>query len=148
MANKIKKDCTLTPGNVEYVCAIKKERNCGSFSEALDLIIKEHQEAEPQEELIANKVMEKLNSEHFEMLGRLRRNINAADYNSQVILEVLNTLIISLEIPQAYSIKEIKAKALTTAEDEVKKKIAYLKQVKDSNPSKQKNAKNSTPKLL
>jgi len=131
MAKK-KKDCTIDEENYNYVLYLQKQECLGSFSAALDFIIKEHKQAENKEEIIADKIIEKLNKDYFNLLTKLRRNINAADINSQIILEVLNTLMINLEITQAYPTRDLKNNALKVGETEVKNKIAYFKQVKDN----------------
>lgn len=129
---KVKKDITMSKDNYEYVVKYQSEKKLRSFSAALDEIVRDHKEGSGENiQNIAVAVIEKYEKKYSNLLNRLRVGVNSSDFNSQVLIELFNTLILNLDITTGYPTAEVKADPLRMSEAEVKKRIAYLKQVKD-----------------
>lgn len=77
-------------------------------------------------------ILDQINNKYGELFKRTRIGINSADFNSQILIELLNTLIIGLEIDETYLTSQIKSDALIKSEESIKERIAYLKQLKDN----------------
>lgn len=129
---KIKKDVTLEKATIDFIENFKKEHNCRSFSCSIDMIAKEFQDVQSGFiENFSNIVLEEINNKYGELFKRIRIGINSADFNSQILIELLNTLIINLEINETYLTSQIKSDPLIKSEESIKERIAYLKQLKD-----------------
>lgn len=86
-----RKDYMMSEGNINYIEEVKKDNHLKYSSEALDLIIREHMKnssmsTEAVIKIIGDRISEKLQSE---MIG-MKRASNAADKNTQIVLELLN----------------------------------------------------------
>lgn len=130
---KVKKDVTLENGTIEFIENFRKEYNCRSFSSSIDMIIKEYQNVQSGfVENLSSTILDQINNKYGELFKRTRIGINSADFNSQILIELLNTLIIGLEIDETYLTSQIKSDALIKSEESIKERIAYLKQLKDN----------------
>lgn len=129
---KVKKDVTLENATIEFIDNFKKEYNCRSFSSSIDTIIRDYQNVQSGfVENLSEIILEQINKKYGELFKRARIGINSADFNSQILIELLNTLIINLEINETYLTSKIKSEALIKSEESIKERIAYLKQLKD-----------------
>lgn len=133
MQRKQKKDCTLHSDNIEYVLRYQEATGEKYFSSTLDRIIREHQELSGgQEQKLAESVIQLFSQKYDNLFTRLRLATNATDFNTQVIIEVLNSLLLNLDVNQAYQSSKVKSEVIKTGETEVKARIAYMKQLKDN----------------
>lgn len=133
MQRKLKRECTLHSDNVDYVLRYQEETGEKYFSSTLDRIIREHQElSSGQEEKLAQSIMQLFSQKYENLFTRLRLATNAADFNTQVIIEVLNSLMLNLDVSQAYQSSQVKSDVIKAGETEVKARIAYMKQLKDN----------------
>ena len=90
--NKEKKELTLYKDNIEYVKKIKAEQGLRSLSAAVDYIIMQHKKmTDEQTDIVAEKLLTKIEEKYKNMFTRLRLGVTTADKNSQVMLEILNS---------------------------------------------------------
>lgn len=133
MQRKMKKECTLHSHNIEYV--LRYQEGCGdrSFSAALDRIIQEHQELScGRDEKLAELVVQMFSQKYENLFTRLRLATNATDFNTQLVIEVLNSLLLNLDINQPYQSSKVKSDVIKSSEAEIKARIAHMKQIKDN----------------
>lgn len=130
---KVRKECTLYNENLEYVKKIKEDRNVSSFSAALDIIISEHKKNNGEQiNALADIVVARITEKYENLFTRMRLGVNTADRNSQVMLEILNSLIWHLEAENFYPTDKMEAEIVKESIEHVKKKIEYYKQLKDN----------------
>ena len=83
--NKEKKELTLYKDNIEYVKKIKAEQGLRSLSAAVDYIIMQHKKmTDEQTDIVAEKLLTKIEEKYKNMFTRLRLGVTTADKNSQV----------------------------------------------------------------
>ena len=97
MTKKIKKDWRLSPDVVEIISAYADTHTC-SYTEALERIVLEHNRRGSDEDLV-KQLLQGMDKHYEDFFTRVRLGIRGADVNSQVILEILNTLLYSKSIP-------------------------------------------------
>ncbi|ASK26298.1 hypothetical protein ABC970_22000 [Bacillus licheniformis] len=112
---------------MNVILAIQEEQHLSSKGKAIDFLAANYNST-PIEERIAKEVTAQL-SNH---LTRIRLGTNNSDRNSQVIIELLNTILIKEEYANCLSSEEYMSPALADALDIVKKRIERFKQVKDN----------------
>lgn len=114
MANKISRSYTLTENTYNYLLDELNENNHKSISETLENIITEYKElkskVEKQEDLINHS------------MTRIRLASNSSEKNTQIIIELLNSIIMHLDVIP-YPTNIAKSNLLTIAEDDVSEKI-------------------------
>ena len=133
MSSKIRKDLTLYPESYEYAEQIKRERGLGSVSAAIDMIIAEHKERESgQADIISDKIIDKLEEKYKNMFTRMRLGISTADVNSQVLLEIMNSVILNTDMDRMYDTEILESDIVKESREIVKNRIARYKQIKDN----------------
>lgn len=134
---KIRKNLTIFEENFNYIEQIKNERKLSSLSEALDCIIKEHMSNElDTADIIAEKIIMKIEEKYSNVITRCRLGINGADRNSQVMLEMLNSIILNTGMEKSYNTDVIESDILRESRQVVKDRISMYKQIKDNKVSK------------
>lgn len=123
MARK-EKHYMMSDGNISYIDEVKSNNNLKYASEALDLIIREHQKSSDMSteaviKIIGDRISENLK---IELLG-IRRSSNATDKNSQIILEMLNGFFIKSGFKMLATTEREKAIALDDATKLIEKRI-------------------------
>ncbi len=99
---------------------------------AVEKIIKEHETmCNDQGEQIAALVVNKLEEKYVNMFTRMRLATTMADRNIQVVLEILNTILITQCITNAFTSNMTKSQVWQECEAVVKEQIAKYKQLKD-----------------
>lgn len=135
--NKVKKDVTIYQENFDYVKKVKEERGLSSFSAALDFIISEHKtHTGNQANAVADIIINKLNDEYSNLFTRLRLGVSTADKNSQILIEILNSIILNLNMDKAFSSDVVESTIIRESKETVKERIAYFKQIKDNKNKK------------
>ena len=130
---KLRKECTLYNDNIKYVEALKEERNLHSYSAALDIIISEHRKNNGEQiNAMSDIVVKKIETKFSNLFTRLRLGTGTADKNSQVIIEILNSLVLNQDIEKAYSTDVLESDIVKESKDIVKKRIERYKQIKDN----------------
>lgn len=125
MANRIKKDYMLSQNSIEYIAEVKEKNYLKYNSEALELIIREHQNnsdmtTEVMIKLIGEKLAEQLKSE---LLG-IKKASNETDKNTQIIIELLNGLFVKSGYSLLATTDDIKCEAIDRTIEVVEKRIA------------------------
>ncbi|MCX0367686.1 hypothetical protein [Clostridium perfringens] len=119
-----KKQYVMTENALKYIDKFKREKNCRSNSEALDLIIREHQKnlnlsIEDQVNLMAEIISEKTVSAMY----KIAKGVNKNDRNIQILIELINGLFINENQMDIMSTEERMHEAYQTAQKTVNDRI-------------------------
>jgi len=125
--NKIRKELTLSPETIAYVEDVRA-KNGLSFSAAVDQIVQADRDSLSRSELLEDIISKKTKVLSIKM--------NDANRNLQILLQMLNTILISDEITKSYTTDIIKSNALIAAEDYVDKEVERLSQLKGTQKRK------------
>ena len=104
---KVKLDITISQSTREYIDYVKKEHNLRSLSQAVDYIVQQERKND-NVDVLADRILEKLKDKYENMFTRIRLGVNTADKNSQIMIEILNSMIYSLGVNQCYDTDIIK----------------------------------------
>lgn len=122
----------LSDEAIQYLDNFKTEQGLPSRKAALEKIILTHKNQPAQTDQLAHTVVQALEDKYKNMFTRIRLGTNTADINSQVIIEILNSMLISLNIgDKSYMTRTLKSDTVARSEQEIKDKIAYYKQLND-----------------
>lgn len=140
MAAKKQTAFRLSDEILEYLKAYKEENHLSSITNTLELIIHEHQELNlRQNEVIANSVVEKIESKYGNAFTRIRLATRTADINSQIMIEIMNSILNS-DIDAVFVPTDIlKHDIVEKSEDKIQARIAYYKQKNDDKKKGKKN---------
>lgn len=131
--NKEKKELTLYKENIEYIKKVKSEQGLRSMSAAVDYIIMQHRKmTDEQTDIVAEKLLTKIEEKYKNMFTRLRLGVTTADKNSQVMLEILNSIILNLSMDKMYDTDILESNIVKESKDTVKNRIEKYKQLKDN----------------
>lgn len=131
--NKEKKELTLYKENIEYIKKVKSEQGLRSMSAAVDYIIMQHRKmTDEQTDSVAEKLLSKIEEKYKNMFTRLRLGVTTADKNSQVMLEILNSIILNLSMDKMYDTDILESNIVKESKDTVKNRIEKYKQLKDN----------------
>ena len=131
--NKEKKELTLYKENIEYIKKVKSEQGLRSMSAAVDYIIMQHRKmTDEQTDSVAEKLLSKIEEKYKNMFVRLRLGVTIADRNSQVILEILNSMILNMSMDKMYDTDILESNIVKESKDTVKNRIERYKQIKDN----------------
>lgn len=137
------KSYKLEENVLQIIQQVKEEQKMSTETETLEYIVRQYNEwNEKKMGMIADMFLERVEEKYKNMFTRLRLGTTAADKNTQVLLELMNS-IIAYKFPKdvLQPTSTFKTLMLGQAEDEVKGKIAYYKQLKD-NKDRHKRRKN------
>lgn len=120
---KIEKHYRLSEKNLEYIEAVKEKNNFKYSSEALDLIIREHEaNSDITTGYIINEIVEKVAAQIRIDLRGIRKSSNESDINTQIILQLINGFLVKHEYKRLATTEDMLAPAITNATDFVKSK--------------------------
>lgn len=109
------------------------EQNYLTDNAALNKLICEHQNYQGKEaDLLAEKVINLLEEKHKNLFTRIRLASTMADRRTEVIVEILNSLVYHLEAEDSYNTEIMKSAIVEDSENTVKRRVARLKQIKDN----------------
>lgn len=128
MTKKIKKDWRLSPDVVEIIGAYADTHTC-SYTEALERIVLEHNRRGSDEDLV-KQLLQGMDKHYEDFFTRVRLGIRGADVNSQVILEILNTLLYSKSIPVAIFTDENPTPVFLESQKHIRDKIRAYSNIK------------------
>ncbi|MCX0355886.1 hypothetical protein LI064_15335 [Clostridium perfringens] len=119
-----KKQYVMTENSLKYIERFKRKNNCRSNSEALDLIIREHEKnmnvsIEEQVNIIAEIISEKTVGAMY----KIAKGVNKNDRNIQILLELINGLFINENQMDIMSTEERMHEAYQTAQKTVNDRI-------------------------
>ena len=83
-------------------------------------------------DVLADCIVDKIKDRYENMFTRIRLGATTADRNSQVMIEILNSMIYALNITQCYNTDYLKTDVVRESQDIIKNRIEYYKQIKDS----------------
>ncbi|MEC2297177.1 hypothetical protein ACTHP5_20090 [Bacillus subtilis] len=106
---------------------LKRELHLSSRGKVIDYLVSNYNQISVEEK-IAKRIYEMFHKD----FTRIRLGTNNSDRNSQIIIELLNTLMVKENIPRCLSTDEHKSPAVQDAQGFVKKRIEGYKQRKDS----------------
>ncbi|MGG3102098.1 hypothetical protein ABEP12_02225 [Bacillus velezensis] len=106
---------------------LKSDLHLSSRGKVIDYLVSNHNNISI-EERIAKRIHEMLHKD----VTRIRLGTNNSDRNSQIIIELLNTLMVKENILRCLSTDENKSPAVEDAQTTVKKRIEGYKQRKDN----------------
>ena len=95
--NKVRLNITIDQSTKEYIDKVKKEKNLRSQSQAIDYIIMQEREND-NVDVLADCIVDKIKDRYENMFTRIRLGATTADRNSQVMIEILNSMIYALNI--------------------------------------------------
>lgn len=126
---KIRKQITLSEDVIEYLESI----NGSGISKTIELIVRQHKDMNGEQmKVLANMILNMFEEKYKNMFTRIRLASNSSDINSQIILEILNSIILNSEIEQYYSTDIYESDIIKDSKKSVKDRIARLKQIKDN----------------
>ena len=85
-----------------------------------------------QTDIVAEKLLTKIEKKYKNMFTRLRLGVTTADKNSQVMLEILNSIILNLSMDKMYDTDILESNIVKESKDTVKNRIEKYKQLKDN----------------
>ncbi|MFQ7464670.1 MAG: hypothetical protein ACLUTK_14165 [[Clostridium] leptum] len=81
---------------------------------------------------MAKKVIDLLEGKYKNLFTRIRLASTMADRRTEVIVEILNSLVYHLEAEDSYNTELMKSAIVEDSENTVKRRVARLKQIKDN----------------
>jgi len=111
---------------IKIVEAYQKEHGCKSFTSALEGLIN----AYDKEVEIEKRISDRVSSDLYKVLTRIRLGSTSADINTQVIVEILNSIVYQFEVtPMTTMVEETSTVAVS--KNYVRERIEKKKQKKD-----------------
>lgn len=134
MDGKIRLNFRLSPTSNEYIAEAAEKEHC-SKTEIVERIIREHMEIEntsTTKDEIANLFLEKYKAEYKDFNTRMRLATNYNEQNIQVVIELLNSIMYSLNLDNVFLTDIETHPAIEEAKSLVKNRISNFKQVNDN----------------
>lgn len=129
--DRIQKHINLSREAEQVLNDLKAERGFSSMNQTLEYMIMDYNKNRDIAAAVSRQVTEALSK----VLTRIRLGTNVADRNSQIILEVLNSIAYQFDVaPMTTDFEE--TSAVSVAKESVKNRIAKLKQCKDNKAGK------------
>lgn len=129
--DRIQKHINLSREAEQVLNDLKAERGFSSMNQTLEYMIMDYNKNRDIAAAVSRQVTEDLSK----VLTRIRLGTNVADRNSQIILEVLNSIAYQFDVaPMTTDFEE--TSAVSVAKESVKNRIAKLKQRKDNKAGK------------
>ena len=126
---KIRKQITLSEDVIEYLESISGS----GISKTIELIVRQHKDMNGEQmKVLANMILNMFEEKYKNMFTRIRLASSSSDINSQIILEILNSIILNSEIEQYCSTDIYESDIIKDSKKSVKDRIARLKQIKDN----------------
>lgn len=137
--SKDRKSFRLSSDDIDYINSISLKYNIDS-TKALEKIINDHRYSNNNNDLsqsIAKDLINAIDEKYKNTITRIRLASNAADVNSLILLEMMNSLLISSGYNKnAYTSRIAKSDVWNECEKEVKRRISHFKQNKDHKKNK------------
>lgn len=129
--NRMKKHYMMSEKSVEYLDKVKHENDLKYNSEALELIIKEHEKnTNFNLDYVINAIAEKVVTEVKKEVKGLKNGVNSSDKNSQILIELLNGIFFKQKYGLIVTTSEDIAPGIKMAMDEVEKRIITNRNIK------------------
>ncbi|MBU5228146.1 hypothetical protein KQI36_16055 [Clostridium senegalense] len=132
--NRERKHYMLSPKAINYIEETKNKNHLKYNSEAIELIIREHERnceitTDYLIKIISDKVSEKIKSD---IIG-IKQGVNSNDKNSQVLIELVNAIFFKQKYGKIVTTSEDVSEGLKMAIDEVEKRIITKRNIKLDN---------------
>ncbi len=122
----------LSENAISYISKYADENHLTN-TKAIEEIISFHQNQSTTElDKIADQLLNRFEEKYKNWFTRMRLATNYSEKNIQIVIELLNSLIISSGVDKAYLTDEFKSLTLKEAEELVQKRIADYKQLHDN----------------
>lgn len=133
---KAAKTYRLSESSLAYLESYAEEMHLTNTA-ALERILSEHKATRAEQgDLIAAQVVKQIEDKYANMFTRMRLATTMTDRNLEVVLEILNTILITSKINNAYTSNMAKSEVWEECETVVKNRIAKYKQRKDNSSTK------------
>lgn len=124
---------SVSSSSKRFLNEYKRENALRSYSDCINQLIEEYQENQPdRQQVLAKEIVKALYEEHGKEQTRIRLAATTADINSQVIIEILNSILYAMNADQYFPTEEIKSEVVAQAEIAVRGRIARYKVMRDS----------------
>ncbi len=131
MATKIKKTWRMSEEALAIITAYAEKEGCND-TEALEQIIRHYATtAKGANQALAEDLLDKIEERYGKQITRIRLGIRTADINSQIILELLNTLMFYYKIPTVILRDSSEAAPVSSAEQHIKNKIENYRKINE-----------------
>lgn len=133
--SKERKCFRLSVQDVDYINSLAEKYQIDS-TKALERIIEEHRQSEKLQELsktLTADMLSAFDEKYNKIITRIRLASNGAERSSLILLEMMNSLLISSNYNQyAYTSRIAKSDVWVECEKEVNRRINEFKQRKDN----------------
>lgn len=129
-----RKQYILSEEHVNVIHDVMKEKGFNTEVNALAYIISEYKNRQE----LPNEIVKCFNEVNGAWMERLRWAAQSAEQNSQIMLDVINTLMFEKDPESVVTTDEIMHPVIAQSKDRIKDRIAHFKQKKDSRKNKEK----------
>ena len=119
--NKIMKAYRLKPSTIEQIKLLKEEIGLPSFESTIDYVFNDY--ATNRNKEFINSILEAFDEKYGNLFTRIRLGVNGADQNTQVLVELMNTLIYVNKISNFFPTEDLETVPLQLARKTVKERI-------------------------
>lgn len=130
---KIKKNLSLTQKTIDFATKYQNNNSCKSISAAIDEIVCQYEKREEDfTEELAKVILDKFDLKYKDYAKKIRLGINSSDFNTQVLIELINSMLVNMQISEIYLTNDVNSDSVIQAKNLVKNRIARLKQISDN----------------
>ncbi|NCE98097.1 hypothetical protein [Emergencia sp. 1XD21-10] len=130
----IHKHYVLSEKSLKIIRQVMEEMQIKTENAAVEFLINQYSRREEQEERIAQRVLRELAGP----LAAAAAASRAADQNTQIILDALNTILMEYGYPYNYPVDSSCSPVIHQSREALQKKIARAKQIKDDGRNRRK----------
>lgn len=130
----------LSEDDNQYLCQIAQKHNTNK-THALEIVLREHRsQADGFCEALSEKLLDEFDKRYGNQLTHVRLSTNYTDRNTQVLLEMFNTMLYSFKLTAPVTSSKAKNPIWTESEKDVSLRIARYKQLNDEKKKKKQGA--------
>ena len=109
------------------------EENSLNRTQSLEKIVLENKKSQAEyNEKLTKLIVDKIDDKYKNLFTHLRLSTNFTDRNTQIMMEMLNSIIVGLDLKYTFTSRLSKSKIWEESEQFVSEKIAGYKQMKDN----------------
>lgn len=134
------KKYVLDQEQLDLIQKVKEEKNIKNDSATLRYIIMQYAaflQEDDREQMFINRLMNAYHAKYYAMFERLKWACQTSEMNSTILLDAINTLLISEDIDETILTGVAEAPIVNMSRTAYKEKIAYFKQKKDDRINRQ-----------
>lgn len=128
------KKYVLDQEQLDLIQKVKEEKNLKNDSATLRYIITQYAaflQEEDRERLLIERMLNAYHEKYYALFERLKWASQTSEMNSTIILDAMNTFLISEDINEAILTNAVEAPVVNISKTAYKERIAYFKQKKD-----------------